>query len=437
MGGGTLSRIKGNHQGWVELLVELPTTRAIMGLGPGWFRSGASHRSGGWGWYSSLIEAGGTPVLNPYYYSAPATVVVQAAGPCLRLFATDQHPERARLVRSRGTTRWRTFDEARAAFFKAATPQALQKTRPRSCQMPNDPTLHEFRALVLFAQEASTTPPPPPFAVLSTRPRGLDHDCGLYPQLRTSHRPVRVAEDFTRANRTSLPPTFVLAYHYLTQGYTKRGGRAQEVTRLQQPMHLFRLLAQIAKPRDDARAAAPPPPLLPPPPVSAPARSARPSAPLLPRPCPPPRRHRPVRPSVAPAPAPCSPAPPIFLVAPRREGEDPSAPPRPPHRRSAALFLPLAPPLLLLLRLHPLRPSFLSDVGRSPSQGHDHHPDASGDGDFTWEVPTSAAPADHPGLDPRQRSLDLASQTGDPLVGPSWLAIPASSPSRRGGGPAT
>ena len=87
--------------------------------------------------------------------------------------------------------------------------------------LPNDATLHEFRALVLFAAGKYDLAAGPLYAVLSVGP-GWDWTtmAGLYPNIDVYTAQLRKLEAFVTANPNSTSGRFVLAYHYLTQGHT-------------------------------------------------------------------------------------------------------------------------------------------------------------------------------------------------------------------------
>ena len=86
--------------------------------------------------------------------------------------------------------------------------------------LPNDATLHEFRALVLFAVGKYDLAAGPLYAVLSVGP-GWDWTtmAGLYPNIDVYTGQLRKLEAFVTANPSSTAGRFVLAYHYLTQGH--------------------------------------------------------------------------------------------------------------------------------------------------------------------------------------------------------------------------
>ena len=113
------------------------------------------------------------------------------------------------------------FDAGRASFQQGNYADALQQANEALAKLPNDTTLHEFRALCLFAlgryDEAAATL----YAVLSVGP-GWDWTTliGLYPSVDVYTAQLRALEDYCDANTGSATARFVLAYHYLTQGHT-------------------------------------------------------------------------------------------------------------------------------------------------------------------------------------------------------------------------
>ena len=112
------------------------------------------------------------------------------------------------------------FDSARAAFGNGDYAGALQLTDEALKVLPNDATLHEFRALVLFAVGKYDLAAGPLYAVLSVGP-GWDWTTmvGLYPNVDVYTGQLRKLEAFVTANPSSTAGRFVLAYHYMTQGH--------------------------------------------------------------------------------------------------------------------------------------------------------------------------------------------------------------------------
>jgi tetratricopeptide (TPR) repeat protein len=113
------------------------------------------------------------------------------------------------------------FDSARAAFGNGDYAGALQLTDEALKVLPNDATLHEFRALVLFAVAKYDLAAGALYAVLSVGP-GWDWTtlAGLYPNIDVYTSQLRKLEAFVGANASSTAGHFVLAYHYMTQGHT-------------------------------------------------------------------------------------------------------------------------------------------------------------------------------------------------------------------------
>ena len=113
------------------------------------------------------------------------------------------------------------FDAARGAFRNGDYAGALRLTDETLKALPNDATLHEFRALVLFAVGKYDLAAGPLYAVLSVGP-GWDWTtmAGLYSGVEVYTAQVRKLETFVQADPRSTAGRFVLAYHYLTQNHT-------------------------------------------------------------------------------------------------------------------------------------------------------------------------------------------------------------------------
>ena len=130
--------------------------------------------------------------------------------------------------------------------------------------LPNDATLHEFRALVLFAVGKYDLAAGPLYAVLSVGP-GWDWTTmiGLYPSADVYTAQLRKLEAFVKANPRSTAGRFVLAYHYLTQGHTDAAvAQLKQVVALApQDTLSAQLVKQFSKPgsEPDTPTATPPP----------------------------------------------------------------------------------------------------------------------------------------------------------------------------------
>ena len=112
------------------------------------------------------------------------------------------------------------FDAGRAAFQQGDYMGALQQTNDALAKIPDDTTLHEFRALCLFALGRYDDAAATLYAVLSVGP-GWDWTTliSLYPNVETYTTQLRALESYCDTHRDSVTGRFVLAYQYLTQGH--------------------------------------------------------------------------------------------------------------------------------------------------------------------------------------------------------------------------
>ena len=213
-----------------RLLARLPRQQHL-GMGP--FAAGAATGVTAWALGSSFYNWGYASYANPYYAEAtvaqpivieqtiaggePQTVSVPASPMTTASRSTRRRPRplrRSPIPPSRSSTR------PVQAFRSGDYAGALQLTDEALKVLQNDATLHEFRALVLFAVGKYDLAAGPLYAVLSVGP-GWDWTTmvGLYPSIDVYTAQLRKLEAFISANPTSTSARFVLAYHYLTQGH--------------------------------------------------------------------------------------------------------------------------------------------------------------------------------------------------------------------------
>jgi tetratricopeptide (TPR) repeat protein len=150
------------------------------------------------------------------------------------------------------------FDQARDAFKTGDYAKALQIDQQALAQTPNDRTLHEFLALVFFAQGKYDQAAEPLYAVLSVAP-GWDWTTlsGMYPDVETYTSQLRALEAAVRANPESAHARFVLAYQYLCQGHVEIAvTQLKDVVKLQPADTLSAQLIAYYQP---AKANQPPP----------------------------------------------------------------------------------------------------------------------------------------------------------------------------------
>jgi tetratricopeptide (TPR) repeat protein len=179
-----------------------------LGMGLGWGLSS-------WGFGSSLYGMGYMPYTNPYYYGAMAGV-----GGSYN-YSQPIDTVSAPAAQSVTDPAMALFDAGRASFKEGKYADALQKADESLAKLPNDTTLHEFRGLCLFAlgryDEAAATL----YAVLAVGP-GWDWTTliSLYPSVDVYTTQLRALEEFCTIHKDSATARFVLAYEYLTEGFT-------------------------------------------------------------------------------------------------------------------------------------------------------------------------------------------------------------------------
>jgi tetratricopeptide (TPR) repeat protein len=112
------------------------------------------------------------------------------------------------------------FDEARALFKKSEYKAALQRVDEALDLFPSDATLHEFRALCLFALKDYQQAAAAIYAVLSAGPGwNWETMSALYQSTTTYTQQLRALEAFSRENPEDAAAAFLLAYHYMTMGH--------------------------------------------------------------------------------------------------------------------------------------------------------------------------------------------------------------------------
>jgi tetratricopeptide (TPR) repeat protein len=111
------------------------------------------------------------------------------------------------------------FDAARVAFKEGDYARAQRLVEEAIERLPSDATLHEFRALTLFAQQRYRDAAAALYAVMAAGP-GWDWQTlsALYPDTATYTRQLRALEEYLRKHPDDGAAHFVLAYHYLVLG---------------------------------------------------------------------------------------------------------------------------------------------------------------------------------------------------------------------------
>jgi tetratricopeptide (TPR) repeat protein len=153
------------------------------------------------------------------------------------------------------------FDEARSAFENEDFATALDTVDEAIALLPSDATLHEFRALCLFALKEYQQASAAIYAVLSAGP-GWNWETliSLYRNPETHTQQLRALEAHVRENPKDAAAAFLLAYQYMTMGHLDAAVRKWEpVSRLLPDDELTAQLIEAFRP-DIAAPAEPAPP---------------------------------------------------------------------------------------------------------------------------------------------------------------------------------
>ncbi len=201
---------------------------------------------------------------NPYVTPATQTVVVQqpvpvavvgeaapAAQPVVAYdYANPINVAAAPPEPTAAESAQKVFEAARDSFKAGDYGRALALADQALAMLPDDPALHEFRGLALFALKRYDEAAAVDYAVLSAGP-GWDWATlvGLYPSVDTYTAHLRALEAAAKQSPTVPAPQFLLAYFYLVQG-NKEAAAAQfaQVARLQPQDTLSAKLAAALAP---------------------------------------------------------------------------------------------------------------------------------------------------------------------------------------------
>lgn len=174
-----------------------------------------------WGLNSLNYVFGYAAYVNPFYVAPPPTVVVPQYLTYTRPVVTvvQALPETGREPPPLPESAALLFDAARAEFKKGNYRTGLDKTEQALKQFPDDPVMHEFRALCLFALGEYRQASAAIHAILASGP-GWDWTtlAALYPDVATYSTHLAALEQHITANPEDAAALFLLAYHYTTLG---------------------------------------------------------------------------------------------------------------------------------------------------------------------------------------------------------------------------
>jgi tetratricopeptide (TPR) repeat protein len=203
----------GYHAGWVN--------GYWSGHYPGWgygYGAGLATGIGLWALGSSLYSSGWgyMPYYNPYYGDGGAAIASQQP---IYDYSQPIMTTAAPVDDSVAEPTVSTFDQARQAFRLGDYNQALALADQAVKAMPDDPAIHQFRAVVLFALGRYEDAAAALYGVLSVGP-GWDWTTliGLYPDVDVYTAQQRALEEYARSHLNAAAAHFVLAYLYMTQG---------------------------------------------------------------------------------------------------------------------------------------------------------------------------------------------------------------------------
>ena len=193
--------------------------------------------------YSQPIPVATTDTTST---TAPTTVNVNVAGATATSEASTTTPPPPAPTDPKTQAAVDKFDAGRAAFKQGDYDAALKHVDEAIKELPGDPVLHEFRGLVLFAQGKYQPAAGTVYAVLAAGP-GWDWDTlkALYPNVDTYTQQLHKLEDYVQQNPKAADARFLLAYHYLTLGYTDEARKELETVVEIQPKD--ELSAQLVK----------------------------------------------------------------------------------------------------------------------------------------------------------------------------------------------
>ncbi len=210
-----------------------------------------------WGVGSLLNTWGYSSFANPYLgYSSfgmqqPAVVAQQ---PIVYDYSRPLNPASAPPAQAVIDQAVASLDNSRAAFRSGDYVQALSLADQAIQQTPNDPVLHEFRAICLFALGRYNDAAVPMYAVLSAGP-GWDWTTliNLYPNPDVYTQQLRALEAYCHADSRAASARFLLASLYMTQGSMETAaGMFQQVVALQPQDRLSAQLVEALTPRPSA-----------------------------------------------------------------------------------------------------------------------------------------------------------------------------------------
>jgi len=232
-----------------------------FGYWPGWYWGGG-YGYGGYGYGGYGYGYGGYGYgygyNNPYYMGAAyGPVYYDYSQP---LPATPDDPNQMNTGDVQGAMA--QFDAARDAFKQGDYTSAQQGVDAAIQVVQSDSSMHEFRALTLFAQQRYDEAAEALYPVLAAGPGwSWNTMWSLYPNAGAYTTQLRKLEDYVETHDTSAPANFLLAYHYMVTGHLDHAAqRLQKVVELQPKDQLAKSLLDMLSNKDGNAQGGPPAP---------------------------------------------------------------------------------------------------------------------------------------------------------------------------------
>ncbi len=167
---------------------------------------------GAWSVGTRIYSSGYYSYSNPYYAESSVVEEVPAVN-----YSVPIDPSLTTDDTGGGMNE---FDIAIAEFKNGNYPKALELTNSALKAIPNDASIHEFRALVLFSMGNYTESASAIYSLLSIGP-GWDWKTmsSLYSSTAVYTQQLRTLENYCRENKKDPASRFLLAYHYITCGH--------------------------------------------------------------------------------------------------------------------------------------------------------------------------------------------------------------------------
>lgn len=203
---------------------------------PAYYNNSYTTMSGAW------LAAGASSVAfaNPFYVRPASATTTSATAASydysqpIAVPSPDYQETQDDLVRSERAVR--RFDDAREVFRRGEYGRASELVDEAIALLPSDPTLHQFRALTLFARERYPDAAAALYSVLAVSP-GWTRETVLKLYDTPDRYVAQVArlEQFSAGNPDAIDTRFLLAYHELIVGDLAGAKQQLEVVRIAKP----------------------------------------------------------------------------------------------------------------------------------------------------------------------------------------------------------